>query len=154
MTNRTPKGDAFTAVVLRIMRTNGLLSLAGDTITKSVGQSSARWQVMGAIDDEAMTVAEIARIFGMARQSIQRVADALVHEGIATYADNPAHQRAKLVALTVSGKKSLKVIQEGQRIWANRIGEQLGERSLKQMVVLLQQLSDVVENDPLINCKQ
>jgi DNA-binding MarR family transcriptional regulator len=150
MTERTPDGDAFTAVVLHVLRINGLLHLAGDAITKPVKQSSARWRVMGTIDSKPRTVAEIARLLGTARQSIQRIADVLVSEGTVAYRDNPAHQRAKLLSLTSPGRKSLQVIQAGQHLWANRVGGQLGEKTLKQMSTLLQRLSDVLENDPVL----
>jgi DNA-binding MarR family transcriptional regulator len=149
MIDRSPAGDAFTAVVIHILRIDGLLHLAGDAITRPVKQSSARWQVMGVIDNDPRTVAEISRVLGMARQSIQRIADVLVDEGIAIYRDNPAHQRAKLLALTSSGEKALQVIQEAQRVWANRLGGLLGEKSLKQMNTFLQRVSRVLENDPL-----
>src|SRR5882757_1135110 len=141
MIDRSPAGAAFTAAVIHLLRIDGLLHLAGDSITRPVNQSSARWQVMGAIDNDPRTVAEIGRLLGMARQSIQRIADVLVDEGIAIYRDNPAHQRAKLLALTSSGKKALQVIEEGQRVWADRLGGLLGEKALKQMNTLLQRLS-------------
>src|SRR5258708_1654074 len=128
MPDRTSAGDAFTAAVLHVLKISGLLYLAGDAITRPVKHSSARWQVMGVIDRDPRTVAEIARLLGMARQSIQRIADVLVAEEIAVYKDNPAHRRAKLLTLTSSGEKSLRVIQAWQRVWANRVGGQLGER--------------------------
>ncbi len=41
---------------------------------------------------------------GLTRQSVQRIADLLVERGLAAYADNPAHRRAKLVTPTSAGR--------------------------------------------------
>jgi hypothetical protein len=37
---------------------------------------------------------------GLTRQSVQRTADLLEADGLVSYAENPAHQRAKLATLT------------------------------------------------------
>ena len=49
---------------------------AGEGIVETLGQSSARWQVLGRAFSSA-TVAGIAKDIGHARQSTQRVANAL-----------------------------------------------------------------------------
>jgi DNA-binding MarR family transcriptional regulator len=85
----------------------------------------------------------------MARQSIQRIADVLVSEGLAVWKDNPAHQRAKLIALTGLGNKSLRAIQARQCLWADRVGGQFDEKPLKELSSLLQRFSGTLEDDPL-----
>lgn len=82
MTRITPAGEAFTALVLETFKVNGRLLATGDRMTRPVGQTSARWQVLGAIEHEALTVAAIARAMGLARQSVQRTADLLESEGM------------------------------------------------------------------------
>jgi DNA-binding MarR family transcriptional regulator len=139
----------FTGTVLLLLRLSGLLHRAGDGISKPAGQTAARWQVIGSIGNEPRTVADVARRMELARQSVQRIADVLVSEGIAVYEDNPAHQRAKLLALTALGRQALKVIREGQGVWANRVGGQLGEKVLLQINALLQQILDTLQRDPL-----
>jgi DNA-binding MarR family transcriptional regulator len=151
MTERTPAGDVFTQVVLQILSLNGFLHRAGDELTRSVGQTGARWQVMGAIAEDAAAVAEIGRRMSLARQSVQRIADVLVDEGIAVYKVNPDHQRAKLLALTTSGRKTLHLIRMEQAVWANRVGKEIGERPLKQITALLQPLLGALEVDPICN---
>ena len=42
----------------------------GDRLTRSIGQNSARWQVLGRVGDQPQTVAQIARDMGHARQSV------------------------------------------------------------------------------------
>ena len=127
---RTPAGDAFSRLVIQVFRLNGVLTAAGDEMARPAGQTSARWQVLAAADHAPMTVAQIARALNLARQSVQRVADLLVGDGLAAYVVNPGHRRAKLVALTPAGRKALRTIQAAQRVWADAIGAQVGESEL------------------------
>jgi DNA-binding MarR family transcriptional regulator len=143
----TPAGEAFTHLVLTVFRLNGLLLEAGDRLAAPVGQTSARWQVMGCVDDKARSVAEIARIMGLARQSVQRVADLLVKDGLATYEENPEHKRAKLLKLNAKGLRILRTIEKAQRIWANKIGREVGQRQLVKVNEVLEQLRDILKGD-------
>lgn len=115
-----------------VIRLGGLMISAGDTLTRPMGQTTARWLVMDALDDEPATVAQTARLLGLARQSVQRVADLLARDGMVAYADNPGHKRAKLVKLTPRGRRILRQIQATQAAWAEDLGSQLGERSLDE----------------------
>ena len=136
-TGRTPAGDAFSALVVRLFRINGLLAAEGEALTRPTGQSTARWQVLAAVEDTPATVAQIARILGLARQSVQRVADALEAAGFVRYTDNPRHRRARLVELTDAGRDVLGRIQADQRPWADSLGAAIGERQLTQTNTLL-----------------
>ena len=93
--------------MLLVFRLNGLLLEAGDRMAAPSGQTSARWQVMGVIDDAPLTVSQIARAMGLRRQSVQRTADLLAADGVAEFLDNPADRRAKLLTLTARGRESL-----------------------------------------------
>jgi DNA-binding MarR family transcriptional regulator len=145
---RTAAGDAFSALVVRIFQLNGLLVAAGDALAKPAGQTSARWQVLAAIEDAPATVAGIARALGLARQSVQRVADVLEQEGLAVYEDNPGHQRAKLLRLTPAGRSTLDTIQADQRIWVDALGSELGEVELRQARDFLDRVLQAVRNHP------
>lgn len=93
-------------LALEVFRLNGALIAAGDALTAPLGLTSARWQVMGAVAEArgGLPVAGIARNMGLVRQSVQRVADDLVAEGILRFAPNPHHRRARLVQLTARGE--------------------------------------------------
>jgi len=125
---------------LQIFRLNGLLLATGDVLTRPTGQTSARWQVLGSAEDAPVTVAQIARGMGLARQSVQRVADLLVRDRLAVYRDNPHHRRARLLALTPRGRAVLRRIQEAQRVWADAIGAEVGEAELGQASRVLERL--------------
>jgi DNA-binding MarR family transcriptional regulator len=129
---RTRAGDAFSDLVVQVFQLDGLLATAGDALARPAGHTSARWRVLAAVQDTPSTVSQIARAWGLARQSVQRVADALVREGWAVYAENPGHRRAQLLRLTARGRRALRRIQAAQRSWANALGAEIGEADLRQ----------------------
>lgn len=128
---RTASGDAFSELVVHVFRLDGLLTAAGDALAEPAGQTTARWRVLAAVEDRPMTVAEIARAWGFARQSIQRVADLLEGDGLIAYEANPGHRRARLARLTPEGRSVLRRIQAAQREWANALGDRIGARDLE-----------------------
>lgn len=117
----TPEGEAFTELILETFRLNGRLLAAGDRLIDDLGLTSARWQVLGAIEDGALPVAQIARNMGLARQSVQRTADILAGDGVVEFSHNPDHRRAKLVGLSPKGQALMREVQVRQKAWANRI---------------------------------
>lgn len=74
------------------------------------GQTVARWHLMSVLSDQSLTVPSIARRLGLARQSVQRVADDLVADGMVERSDNPDHQRSPIHTLTRLGQKTLQKI--------------------------------------------
>ncbi len=115
----TKAGKAFTELILETFQFNGRLLAAGDRLTKPLGLTSSRWQVLGAIEAQSLSVAQIARKMGLARQNVQRLADLLEKERIVEYAPNPDHKRAKLVCLTKRGRTATKKLGLLQEQWAN-----------------------------------
>ena len=87
---RTPAGDAFSGLVVRLFRLNGLVAAEGDALARPAGQTAARWQVLAMVEGAPATVAQIARTLGLARQSVQRVADLLEFGGIGPIRGEPA----------------------------------------------------------------
>jgi len=141
---RTAAGDAFSELVVRLFRLNGLLAAEGETLARPTGQTTARWQVLAMVEDASLTVAQIARTLGLARQSVQRVADALEQVGLVTYEDNPRHRRARLVTLTDEGRVTLSTIQAAQRPWADTLGRSVGERELRKAIIVLDRVLEVM----------
>src|SRR5579864_4804688 len=99
MNKRTPKGEAATALILRLLELTGIMNDHGQKITKPVGQTPVRWKVLGAVRDGPLTVSQIARRMGVDRQGVQRVANDLMKEGSVRFEDNPDHRRSPKVAL-------------------------------------------------------
>lgn len=135
-----PAGAAFTELLLEVFRLNGRLLAAGDRLAADFGLSSARWQVLGAIETAPMSVAQIARAMGLTRQSVQRLADVLAEEGIVAFRDNPAHRRAKLVELTREGRRRLAALHRRQVAWANAVATALPAASIRDATGMLAEL--------------
>lgn len=130
--DRTPSGDAFATFAISVLRLAGHLQQAGDALARPAGQTSARWQVLAAADHAPMSVADAARALGMTRQGVQRIANLLETEGLVRYAENPAHQRAKLMLPTPAGKAALRTIEARQAVWANALGDALGQKAIQK----------------------
>jgi DNA-binding MarR family transcriptional regulator len=139
----------FGALVVLVFRLNGMLTAAGDALAAPAGQTSARWRVLAAVEETPMTVAQIARAWSLARQSVQRVADVLERDGLVAYEPNPAHRRASLLRLTPDGRVALERIQAAQAEWAGAVGERVGARDLAAASRLLERVIAALEADSL-----
>ena len=142
--SRTPAGDAFTTLLGHVIVLTRHFTSSGEALARPAGQTLARWLVLEAVQDAPATVAQVARTLHLARQGVQRLADVLVHDGLAVYQDNPAHRRAKLVRLTPQGCSTLRTIQAAQAAWADALGAKLGESDLRQASVLLDRIQQAV----------
>lgn len=143
----TTEGVAFGEIILEVFRLNGRLIDAGDSIATPEGQTSARWQVLGAVAGGPASVAQVAREMGLARQSVQRTADLLAADGLVRYADNPHHRRAKLVTMTPEGQQAHERIGQRQARWANRIGGQHDLGQMRTAAAVLRHLRESLEQD-------
>ncbi len=134
-------------LVLTIFWLNGFFLDAADRLTAGSGLTTARWQVLGAVLHEPLTVAAIARDMGLARQSVQRTADLLVEEGLCEYVPNPAHRRAKLLSATAHGLDSFR--QLGPRViaWSKRVRESVGEGVIEAARVSAKELMSALSRD-------
>jgi len=137
----------FTKLILEVFRVNSLLIEAGDRLCAPVDLSSARWQVLGVVEHGPAPVAHVARIMGLARQSVQQTADALERDGLIEYRENPHHRRAKLMVLTPQGREALDYVQSRLAEWSERIGGELGPDELRTGLALLRNVSESLERD-------
>jgi DNA-binding MarR family transcriptional regulator len=101
--------------------------------------------VLESVAEAPATVAQIARGLGYMRQSVQRVADLLEHDGLTQYVRNPAHQRSQLVRIKPHGRKALSTIQRAQRVWADRVGSEVGEAELRQASAVVDNLTRILK---------
>jgi DNA-binding MarR family transcriptional regulator len=146
VTGLHPGGRAFSELLVEVFRVNGLLLAAGDELARPAGLTSARWQVLGVVDHGPVTVAQVARIMGLTRQSVQQTADALVREKMVELVPNPADRRARLMTLTPTGRKALRYVEEQQSGWANAIAERLPHAELRACLAVLRDLGDLLDD--------
>ncbi|NNE83242.1 MAG: MarR family transcriptional regulator [Alphaproteobacteria bacterium] len=145
--NHSPEGAVLTALILETFRLNGRLLAVGDDLTNDLGLTSARWQVVGAIEKEPLPVAQIARNMGLTRQAVQRVANVLADKGLVEFAENPNHRRAQLVRLTSKGRTALEKVSQRQVEWSNHHAEGLGTEKIEEALMVLRTLRQRLESD-------
>lgn len=137
---RTPAGEALTSLVLTVVRLGTAFTAKGEALARPSGQTLARWVVMDAVAEAPATVAEVSRQFEYARQSVQRVADLLVADGLASYEDNPRHRRARLLRLTPAGRQARDAINVAQKAWSDELGARVGEADLRKAAGILERI--------------
>lgn len=137
--------DPVSRFSLAIFKLNGLLMRNGDRITRSVGQSSAKWQVLGRAGHGPQSVAQMARDMGLARQSVQRVADVLAQAGLVIFRDNPNDQRTFLVDITKQGATVLARIYEKNGEWVQRLLKRLNSEELMSAAAGLERIAFIME---------
>ncbi len=134
-------GSSFTALVLEVFRFHGCLLAAGDRLTKALHLSSARWKVVGAIDQQGpLSVSKIARNMGLTRQTVQRLANEMKVGQFIEYAPNPDHRRAKLVRLTKKGRRVMKILNQRQIHWADKIAAGVNTEEIEAALGLIKKL--------------
>ncbi|MGY2009067.1 MarR family winged helix-turn-helix transcriptional regulator [Nocardia gipuzkoensis] len=137
--------ELFATAAITSFRLNGQFLAVAEELARPAGLTAAWWQVLGAVLRAPLPVAGIAREMGITRQSVQRIADLLVDKGLAEYRPNPAHRRAKLVAVTEAGRAAVRRINPQHRVMAERLVDELGREQLALTVEVLTKLSAAME---------
>jgi DNA-binding MarR family transcriptional regulator len=143
MASASVPNDPLSRFSISIFDMNGLLMRSGDQVTRPIGQSSARWQVLGRVGYKPHTVSQMARDMGHARQSVQRIADVLAEEGLVVYRDNPDDRRAKLLELTARGTKVLASIYALDKAWSRSIMKKLDPDRLTALAEALEAIAKI-----------
>ena len=122
----------------------------GETIAQTVGQTQARWQVMSAASAEPHTVPQIARVLGVTRQNVQRIADLLVAEGSAEYQNNPDHRASPHLILTKRGRAAFEQLMKAAGGYHARLARKLSSSDVVSLQRGLRRLLEALEDvDPL-----
>ncbi|MEU1181285.1 MarR family transcriptional regulator [Streptomyces sp. NPDC005820] len=140
-----PRQELLSRSALGVFRLNGQFLAVAEELARPAGISAAWWQVLGAVLAEPLPVSGIARVMGITRQSVQRIADLLVGKGLAEYRPNPAHRRAKLLAPTPEGRAAVARIDPGHAAFADRLAAAYGEAELAEAVRVLERLAEVLD---------
>ncbi len=112
--------EALDEVIHLIVQANRVLRDAGEQLAAVAGLTHSQRMVLQTMDG-SRTMADIARILGLARQGVRRTADELVSEGLASYQPNPRHKRANLLELTPKGAAALQDIRNAQQKWIEHV---------------------------------
>ena len=146
--NRTPGAERFALLVADVYELAGELGRCGESLAAAAGQTGARWKVLSAASAGGQTVAQLARRLGLARQGVQRVADALEDENLVRYEENPDHRRAPRVALTPQGEATLRRLSAAAARWENPLAARLRRSDLQQASNFIRALVQLVRQHP------
>ena len=145
----TPEGSAMTKLIHESFHLHGVLLAAGDRLTRGIGLTSARWQVLSALarSDRPESVAYVARNMGRTRQSVQRVADELEEEGFLTFDPNPHHLRAPVLVLTEKGQKAFQAVTKLQVSWVNALVKGIPQEKIEVALDVIHEIRVRLERD-------
>jgi DNA-binding MarR family transcriptional regulator len=142
----TPEQELLSGVAKTMFRLNGQFLAVGEELARPVGLTAAWWQVLGAVLKDPLPVARIAREIGITRQSVQRIADILVQQGLARYEPNPEHRRAKLLCPTDEGRAAIRRLTPAHAALAQRVAKELGVEEFRRTLDTLTRLSEVLDS--------
>ena len=137
--------ELLSSAALIAFRLNGQFLGLAEQLARPAGITAAWWQVLGAVIGTPLSVSDIGRSMGISRQAVQRTADLLVTKGLAEYHDNPAHRRAKLVALTDAGRATIAAIGPQHAREAERLVAAMGAEELADAIAAMTKLSEVLD---------
>lgn len=104
------RAESYRLLIADVYELAGLSRRSSEQTAAEHGQTVARWHLMSVLSDQPYTVPAIARRLGLVRQSVQRVADELVADGMVERSENPDHLRSPMHSLTDAGRKTLHAI--------------------------------------------
>jgi len=143
----SPEAILFRRMTRSIFRTQSAVLRHGDLVNEPFGQSSARWWLLFEISLGDDSVASIAQTIGNSRQAIQRLADALVAEDLATYGPNRTDRRKQVITLTDRGRKVLEDIETSFDDWSKRLVDQFGAGDLSEAIDHIDAIRRLLDRD-------
>ena len=150
MNGESKAASAVPIMVADIYELAGRLREHGEAIAATVGQSQARWQVLSAASGAPQTVPQIARVLGVTRQNVQRIADLLVAEGAAEYRANPDHKASPHLILTRRGRATFEQLMRAAAGYHARLARKLAPSELAALQRGLRRLFDALDGiDPV-----
>lgn len=123
----------LTATILAVFRANGQLLDWGDRFVAPYDLTSARWQMLGALQiaGQPQTAPQIAGAMGVSRQGAQKQLNLLVEAGLIEKRPNPAHLRSPLYRLTDIGQALYQQVDARWRAHADALGAHFSDEQLE-----------------------
>jgi DNA-binding MarR family transcriptional regulator len=142
-----PDASKTGKLIYEILRLYGRLIASGDALVDDLGLTSARWMVLGTVQGhcDPLTVSELARIIGQSRQSIQRLANEMLDDGLIVFSANPVHRRAHLLLLTEKGKSIADEVEQRRIAWTQGLAAQISNQKLSAAIEILAELRGALD---------
>ncbi|SDE52771.1 DNA-binding transcriptional regulator, MarR family [Blastococcus fimeti] len=96
----------------------------------------------------AMTVPQLAREFGITRQSVQALVDTGASRGLLGFEDNPRHRRSRLVTATADGERTFTEAHRRELANLERVAADLDGEDLARCARVLADLTDRIRRIP------
>jgi DNA-binding MarR family transcriptional regulator len=139
--NRTAAGQAIEDLIIEIVATFFLLRAEGMRIGVVSSSGEGYWSVLRLLKvNGAQTVPQIARYRYVPRQSVQKLANEMLADGVIELVDNPAHKRSKLLRLTPKGEAVFAELSDRIAVLSETLAEQKDAASLQTAVDVVQHL--------------
>lgn len=147
--SRAERTDQAGRLIADIVEAAGAIRRLGDQLASSVQQTQARWQVLSVLSEGDWTVSRAARRLGISRQSVQRVVDLLLDEGLLVAEPNPDHARSPLIRLTPAAEQVLATITAASDPWQERLGDRVTLDELVTARRVLAEVTDAAREGPV-----
>lgn len=137
---RTQAGQAIKDLIIEIVATFFLLRAEGMRIGVVSSSGEGYWSVLRLLKvNGSQTVPQLARYRYVPRQSVQKLANEMLNDGVIEFLNNPAHKRSKLLRLTPKGEAVFAEMSDRIASLAETLAEQ-------QDAAQLQNAADVVKH--------
>ena len=142
-----PSAQLFRTFTRSVFAAQAAVLKHGDAANARFGQTSARWRVLYQVGSGEVSVAEIARKLGYSRQAVQRLADALVAEGLATYSSDEVDRRRQRIELSAEGAVLLRELEANFAVWSERLVSLITQEELRSVVDGLERITRILTAD-------
>ncbi len=141
--NRTPAGQAIEDLIIEIVATFFLLRAEGMRIGVVSSSGEGYWSVLRLLKvNGAQTVPQIARYRYVPRQSVQKLANEMLADGVIELVNNPAHKRSKLLRLTPKGEAVFQELSDRIAVLTETLAQQEDAAQLQNAVVVVKHLHE------------
>jgi DNA-binding MarR family transcriptional regulator len=141
--NRTLAGQVIEELIVEIVATFFLLRAEGMRIGVVSPSGEGYWSVLRLLKvNGAQTVPQIARYRYVPRQSVQKLANEMLADGVIELVNNPAHKRSKLLRLTPKGEVVFQELSSHIAALSETLAEQGDADKLQNAVVVVKHLHE------------
>lgn len=141
------KLERMEQVANQIFKLNGLLQDEGERMTAGTAVTPSRWRVLGTLtrNNGSLTVPQLGREMGQARQNVQRLVDAMAKDGLVEFQVNPAHIKSHNVSLTALGQRTYAELVTRRDDSIRSMGQPLQVDELDSALAFLHKLTSILE---------
>ena len=148
----SPDMDEISRLVDTVFHLNNHLIAERDALVKDLGLTSARWQVLEALDRDPAhpTVSQIARRLGLSRQAVQRIVNDLVKIDMLELHPDDNDKRSQKISITIIGQTAIYNASRLHQIWCADFNSRLYGVPVDIATRILSSLNNT-EKDKVIN---